>query len=195
MLDKNDDNFEPEIEFTDPSDESDRAGEDGDDDSATGKIKKLRQDLKESKEESQKNLDGWQRALADYANLQKNSGEQLKDLKGYVVEGFIEELLPVLDSFEMAMKNKASWESVSENWRKGVEYIYNQILKILENNGVEEIKDVKEKFNPEIHHIVEEIETEDESQDHQIAEIVQKGYKSKKTIIRPAQVKVFIKSH
>ncbi len=183
MLDKNDDNFEPEVEFTDEDGEL----------SVGDKIKKLKSDLKTAKDESQKNLDGWQRALADYANLQKNSGEQLKDLKGYVVEGFIEELLPVLDSFEMAMKNKASWESVSENWRKGVEYIYNQILKILENNGVEEIKDAKEKFNPEIHHVVEEIETEDESQDHQIAEIVQKGYKTKKTIIRPAQVKVFIK--
>ncbi len=179
------DELDNEIEFTNEDGES----------TGADKIKKLRQDLKDAKDESQKNLDGWQRALADYANLQKNSGEQLKDLKGYVVEGFIEELLPVLDSFEMAMKNKASWESVSENWRKGVEYIYNQILKILENNGVEEIKDAKEKFNPEIHHIVEEIETEDESLDHSISEIVQKGYKTKKTIIRPAQVKIFTKKN
>lgn len=104
MLDKNEDNFEPEIEFTD---------EEGAEEATSDKLKKLRQELKEAKAESSKNLDGWQRALADYANLQKTSGEQLKDLKGYVLEGFVEELLPTLDAFEMAMKNKETWESVS----------------------------------------------------------------------------------
>ena len=184
MLDKNDDNFEEELEFTDEDGES----------TGSDKIKKLRQELKEAKEESQKNLDGWQRALADYANLQKNSNEQLKDLKGYVLEGFVEELLPVLDAFEMAMKNKEAWESVSENWRKGVEYIYNQAKGILLNNDIETIEGVSEKFNPEYHSAIEEILTDDESKDHTVSEIVQKGYKGKKGVIRPAQVKIFIKN-
>ncbi len=183
MLDKNDDNFEPEIEFTDEGGES--IGAD--------KIKKLRSDLKEAKDESQKNLDGWQRALADYANLQKTSNEQMKELKSYVLEGFIEELLPTLDAFEMAMKNKETWESVTENWRKGIEYIYEQLRTILTNNGVSEIGDTKEKFNPEHHHAIEEIETDDASKDHTISEVVQKGYKSSKGVIRPAKVKIFVK--
>ncbi|MEZ4114431.1 MAG: hypothetical protein R3B65_03285 [Candidatus Paceibacterota bacterium] len=45
------------------------------------KIKKLREDLKESQKKATENMDGWQRALADYANLQKTSAEQVKDLK------------------------------------------------------------------------------------------------------------------
>lgn len=184
MLDKNDDNFEPEIEFTD----------DGGESTGADKINKLRSDLKATKDESQKNLDGWQRALADYANLQKTSSSQIRELREYTLQGFIEELFPVLDAFEMAMKNRESWEAVSENWRKGVEYIYSQIKGILTNNGIEEISNVKEKFNPEIHHAVEEIPTDDESKDHQISEIVQKGYRTSKSVIRPAQVKIFIKN-
>lgn len=182
MLDKNDDNFEEELEFTDEDGES----------TGSDKIKKLRQELKTAKEESQKNLDGWQRALADYANLQKNSNEQMKDLKGYVLEGFVEELLPVLDAFEMAMKNKEAWESVSENWRKGVEYIYEQLKGILTNNGIEAINKEGAQFNPELHHAVEEIETSNAQQDHTVATILQTGYRTSKGVIRPANVKIFI---
>ena len=182
MLKKNNDNLDPEIEFTD---------EDGEI-TASDKVQKLKADLKASKEESAKNLDGWQRALADYANLKKTSGEQMKELKGYVVEGFIEELLPVLDSFEMAMKNKETWESVNENWRKGIEYIYEQLKGILTNNDIETIGIVGEKFSPESHHALEEIETGEAGKDHTVAEVVQKGYKGSKTTIRPAQVKIFI---
>ncbi len=187
-----DDNFDPEVEFTDPSVDTDGVGEDDGEEYAADKLKKLRQELKESKAESTKNLDGWQRALADYANLKKSSGEQMKDLKGYVLEGFVEELLPTLDAFEMAMKNREAWESVSENWRKGMEYIYEQLKGVLTNNGVEEISDTKAAFNPDYHHAIEEIETEEADKDHTISEIVQKGYKASKGIIRPAKVKIFI---
>jgi len=182
-----DDNFDPEIEFT----PSDGAGDDGEE-YVADKLKKLRQDLKEAKEESIKNLDGWQRALADYANLKKTSGEQMKDLKDYVLAGFVEELLPSLDAFEMAMKNKEVWESVSENWRKGIEYIYSQLQGILTNNGIEAVGKVGEKFNPDMHHAVEEIETDEAGKDHTVAEVVQKGYKGSKGVIRTAQVKIFI---
>ncbi len=157
------------------------------------KVKKLKVELKATKEESAKNLDGWQRALADYANLKKNSADQIKDLKGYIVDGFIEELLPVLDSFEMAMKNKETWESVNENWRKGIEYIYSQLQGILTNNAITEIGKVGEKFNPETHHAVEEIETDEENKDHTVSEVLQKGYRGSKGVIRPAQVKIFVK--
>lgn len=179
----NEQEFEEEIEFTDESGER----------SAKDKIKKLKQELKEAKEESQKNLDGWQRALADYANLQKNSHNQMKDLRACSVQDLGEEFLPVLDSFEMAMKNKESWEAVPENWRKGVEYIYNQFKSIIAGSGIEEISNPEEKFDPEIHDCVEEVITDDKDKDHKICEVVQKGYKTSRGLIRPAQVKIFVK--
>ncbi len=156
------------------------------------KLKKLKEELKQTQKKAAEHMDGWQRALADYANLKKDSGEQVKELKGYVLEGFIEELLPVLDSFDMAMKNKETWESVNENWRKGIEYIYIQLTSILANNQIEVIGKVGEKFNPDIHTAVEEIATDDTSKDHSVSEVIQKGYKGAKSVIRPAKVKIFI---
>ena len=74
------------------------------------------------------------------------------------------------------------------------EKMANQLLKTtLSNNGVEAIESVNEKFNPDLHHAIEEIETDDASKDHTISEIVQKGYKSSKGVIRPAKVKIFVK--
>lgn len=160
---------------------------------SSDKIKKLKEQLKESQKKVLENMDGWQRALADYANLKKDSNEQVKELKGYVLESFIEELLPVLDSFDMAMKNKETWESVNENWRKGIEYIYVQLTGILASNQVEMIGAVGEKFNPDLHVAIEEVETNDEKKDHTVSEVVQKGYKGVRSIIRPAKVKIFIK--
>jgi molecular chaperone GrpE len=157
------------------------------------KIKKLRDQLKDSQKKSAENMDGWQRALADYANLKKDSAEQVKELKGYVLESFIEELFPVLDSFDMAMKNKETWESVNENWRKGIEYIYIQLTSILSNNQVEVVGNVGEKFNPDLYVAIEEVETDDEKKDGTVSEVVQKGYKGMKGVIRPAKVKIFIK--
>lgn len=178
---KNEDNFDPEIEFTE---------EESGEEYKADKIKKLREDLKKSEKEAKENMDGWQRALADYANLQKTSNEQMKELKSYVLEGFVEELLPTLDAFEMAMKNKETWEAVNENWRKGMEYIYSQLTGVLVNNGVSEIGKLGEKFNPDTHVALEEVETDDASKDHTVSEIIQKGYKGK-SLIRPAKVKIY----
>lgn len=157
------------------------------------KIKKLRDQLKDSQKKSAENMDGWQRALADYANLKKDSAEQVKELKGYVLESFIEELFPVLDSFDMAMKNKETWESVNENWRKGIEYIYIQLTSILSNNQVEVVGNVGEKWSPDLHVAIEEIETDEEKKDGTVSEVIQKGYKGMKGVIRPAKVKIFVK--
>ncbi len=173
-------------------------GEDGDSDvefeefgaTEKDKIKKLKEELKEVKKKAADNMDGWQRALADYANLKKDSADQVKELKGYVLEGFIEELLPVLDSFDMAMKNKETWESVNENWRKGIEYIYIQLTGVLSNNGIHALGEVGEKFNPDTHVALEEIETDDKDKDGKISEVIQKGYKGK-SVIRPAKVKIY----
>lgn len=182
--------FEPGAISSDKDDEEEFEIED---DGATDKdkIKKLRDQLKDSQKKSAENMDGWQRALADYANLKKDSAEQVKELKGYVLESFIEELFPVLDSFDMAMKNKETWESVNENWRKGIEYIYIQLTSILSNNQVEVVGNVGEKFNPDLHVAIEEIETDDEKKDGTVSEVVQKGYKGMKGVIRPAKVKIY----
>jgi len=184
--------FEPGAISSDKDEDSEEEFEFEDDGSTDkDKIKKLRLELKDSQKKAMENMDGWQRALADYANLKKDSAEQVKELKGYVLESFIEELFPVLDSFDMAMKNKETWESVNENWRKGIEYIYASLTGILSNNQVQAVGEVGEKWNLDLHVPVEEVETDDEKKDGTVSEIVQKGYKGVRGIIRPAKVKIF----
>jgi molecular chaperone GrpE len=196
MSKKHENNEDEEIVFEPGAISSDKDDEEEfeiEDDGATDKdkIKKLRDQLKDSQKKSAENMDGWQRALADYANLKKDSAEQVKELKGYVLESFIEELFPVLDSFDMAMKNKETWESVNENWRKGIEYIYVQLTGILGSNQVEPIGAPGEKFNPDLHVAIEEVETDDEKKDGTVSEVVQKGYKGPRGVIRPAKVKIY----
>lgn len=154
------------------------------------KVLKLKEELKQCKEEKQEYLDGWQRSKADFVNLKKRSAEEILELRERFAEGFISDLLPVLDSFDMAFKNKEAWESAPEQWRKGIEYIHSQILNLLENNNVKIIDPLNKDFDPNEHHSSANVKVDDESQDHKVIDVILKGYKLKDRVLRPAHVKV-----
>jgi molecular chaperone GrpE len=179
------------------NDEDDVVFEDSDEEGvakgATDKLKKLREKLAQVEKEKQEYLVGWQRARADYANLQKTTEEDKKRLKGLFKESFIAELIPVVDSFLMAMGNKEAWEKVDPNWRMGVEYIFNQLMGVLESHDLKLFGEVGEMFDPVKHEAVQEEETDDASRDHRIAKVIQKGFQLGESIIRPARVIVLTK--
>ena len=132
------------------------------------KIKKLREDLK------------------------KGEDDRKKQTLDYARENFVEELLPVLDGYDMAFANKEAWEKVDKNWRMGVEYIHQQLLKVLADNGISEINpNVGDTPDSNLHDMIENVPTDEESKDHTIAQIMQKGYKLGSRVLRPARVKVF----
>lgn len=176
--------FEDDVTFVDST-------EDGDALPTKDVVKKLRADLKLARKEKEEYLTGWQRAKADYVNLQKSEGEKYKELRTHATTAMIEDLLPVLDSFDMAMGNKEVWEKVDANWRSGVEYIRAQFYKVLEDNNVTPINQTGVKFDPNLHESISTVETSDESQDHTIFSITHTGYKIGEKIIRPARVVVF----
>lgn len=153
--------------------------------------KKLREEIKKLRKEKEEYLTGWQRAKADYINLQKEHGNH--HIKSSVItkEKFVRNLLPALDSFDMAFANKETWEKVDKNWRIGVEYIYSQFMNGLAESGIEKIDQVDMKFDPMLHHSIEAVETEDEFKDHTIEKIIQVGYKIGDRIIRPARVNIY----
>ena len=165
--------------------------EDGDELPTKDIVKKLRADLKLARKEKEEYLTGWQRAKADYVNLQKDSDAKYKEIRTMVTGNMVEDLLPVLDSFNMAMGNKEAWEKVDANWRNGVEYIHQQFLRVLADNNVTALDQVDVMFDPMLHESIETIPTDDESKDHKIAQVVQTGYKIGEKVIRPARVKVF----
>jgi len=154
------------------------------------KIKKLKVQLKACKKEKQEYLDGWQRAKADLANYKKEQNESQSHLVKYANESLIIELLPVLDSFNMAFADKKAWESVDDNWRIGVEYIYNQLAGKLADNGIKEVDPLGEDFDPNVHTSVEVVEVDDKKKDGKVIAVLQKGYELNGKVVRSPRVKV-----
>jgi molecular chaperone GrpE len=154
-------------------------------------VKKLREELKVCRKEKEEYLTGWQRAKADYINLQKEHGESHVKNSVLVKEKFLRNLLPALDSFDMAFANKEAWEKVDKNWRTGVEYIYQQIANGLNNEGIEKIEKSGITFDPLIHESVNSIKTDNKENNHKVEKVIQFGYKIGNKIIRPAKVNIY----
>ena len=145
---------------------------------AEEKIKKTKNKLKICEQERAEYLAGWQRAKADLINYKREQEQKISEIFRFANEGLIFEILPILDSFEAALKHKND---------EGIKQLYNQLLSILKNNGLEEIKTIGEKFNPELHESVGEGEGKEQGI---VVEEVQKGYKLNGKLIRASKVKI-----
>ena len=148
------------------------------------KIKKTKDELNKIKSERQEYLDGWQRAKADLINTKKRLENEKKEFAKYATESIIIDLIPTLDSFDMAMNDKEAWEKAPENWRIGIEYIYNNLINTLTTHGVKILNPEGEKFDPEEHNSVKT----EEGEEGIILKVLQKGYSINNKIIRPANV-------
>ncbi|MEX0933773.1 MAG: nucleotide exchange factor GrpE [Candidatus Paceibacterota bacterium] len=156
--------------------------------SKKGDADKLKKRLTQCLKERQEYLDGWQRAQADFINYKKKEDERRAQGALYAKEDVLSQLLPVLDSFDMAFANKEAWEQVDATWRTGVEHIHAHLLKVLEENGMAQDDPQGEKFDPRKHESVEVRETDKAQQEGIILEVIQKGYFLNETLLRPARV-------
>ena len=152
-------------------------------------IKKLREKIKKLESEKQEYLDQSLRTRADYVNFKKEVENNRSLDRKFATKKFIEELLPVLDSYDMAQGNTEAWEKVDKNWRVGIEYIFSQMKKVLEGEGVMAFGKIGDTFDPMLHESIEIISVENEKQNDTIMVIMQSGYKMNDLILRPARVK------
>ena len=148
------------------------------------------EDLKNEKAKLIADVDHWKneyyRAYADTKNLRNNLEKEHRDAMKYRAEGFIEDLLPVLDSFHVVLSNEPS-DPALKNYLVGFQYIYRNLVSVLENEGVTELApNVGDKFNSDIMQAVDTVEGED----NVITRVYNKGYKLHDRIIRPANVQV-----
>lgn len=154
------------------------------------KFDNLKTKLKEAEEKAASYLDSWQRDKADFINIRKRDEQAQKEFIKFANEKLILEIIPVLDSFDMALLNKEALKNVPNEWLKGVEYIHSQLISVLENNGVKRIYPLHEKFDPTRDEAMTTVKVENEKDEDKVMEIIQTGYEYNGKIIRTVKVKV-----
>ncbi len=128
------------------------------------------------------------RTQSDFQNFRRRTEQQRIEIYDLAVAETIRSLLVVLDDFERASKIEAA----DKEYAAGVELIYNRLAEALKKMGLEPMDSKGQPFDPQIHHAVDMVET-DEAPDHTILDEYQRGYNFKGRLLRPAMVKVAVK--
>jgi molecular chaperone GrpE len=153
-------------------------------------IKRLREKLKKCETEKQEYLTGWQRAKADNINARKREEESRKEYSKFANENLIHDLIPVLESYNSALANKDAWDKIDKTWRTGIEYIFNQLKKALESNGLTEMSPLGESFDASRDEATSHEKVSDPKLSGKIIAVISKGYSLNGKIVRPPKVVV-----
>ncbi len=130
-------------------------------------------------------VDRMARMQADFDNARKRAQREQQEFKDYALTNAIRALLPVLDSFDHALASS----DTGENFRSGMELIDRQFHDALNKLGVTEVASEGQPFDPTQHEAIEMVET-DEVPDNHVLQELQRGYKLKDRLLRPAMVRV-----
>ena len=149
-------------------------------------LKELRQQAAKAEEY----YDRLQRQVAEADNLRKRLAKEKQDAIRYANEALIEELLPTMDSFEMAISAaRDSDDNAIDSLKTGIEMVYTQLRRTLEEVGVTEIDAVDQAFDPSQHEAVSRRKT-DEAEEGTVLEQTRKGYRLRDRLLRAASVVV-----
>ena len=152
------------------------------------KIKELEEELAKLKADVEQWKTEYYRAYADTQNLRKSLEKERSDIIKYRAMGFIEDLLPVLDSFHMALANEPTSQEL-KNYLVGFQFVYRNLVNVLENEGVKEISpNIGDKFSDKTMNGVDI--TVQEGEENLVTKVYAKGYELHGRLIRPAQVSV-----
>jgi molecular chaperone GrpE len=148
-------------------------------------IKALKKELEEAEAKAAENLDGWQRAQAEFVNyknrIQRDREANYTSMKGDVIR----KMLPVLDDLERSLAHRPE----NDSWADGMELIARKFRSVLEAEGVTRIDAAGQPFDPNFHEAISSEPNEDVESGH-VIEVVQNGYMLGERVIRPAMVRV-----
>jgi molecular chaperone GrpE len=130
-------------------------------------------------------LDRVARLQAEFENARKRETRERADFRDFAVAGAVEQFLPVLDNFRLALRSEGS----AEQLRTGVDLIIKQIEDALRSLNVTPVESVGTPFDPRVHEAIENVERTDVP-DHQVLDEVRRGYRIKERLLRPALVRV-----
>ncbi len=160
--------------------------------SGESKLKKNAEKIDKLSTERDEYLLNWQKERADFVNYKREDESRIARARAIGFEKGLAGIIKMLDTYEMAKSNTETWNSVDANWRTGIEYIFNEGVKFLDESGVQTISpNMGDMLDHNIHDAVETVDTDDQNQDGLVAKLIQKGYRTKDNVIRPAKVGVY----
>ncbi|MED0659108.1 nucleotide exchange factor GrpE [Bacillus smithii] len=151
-------------------------------------IEKQNQKIKELETKLEEAENRYLRLLADFENYRRRVNIEKQASEKYRAQSLISDLLPVLDNFERALQVTVSDEQ-AKSLLQGMKMVYNGVLEALKKEGLEEIEAAGKEFDPNIHQAVM-VANDETVGPNIVVEELQKGYKLKDRVIRPAMVKV-----
>lgn len=151
-------------------------------------VNPLQQENDQLKQQLEEEENRYLRLQADFDNFRRRSRLDAEAAQKYRAQSLVSDILPALDNFERALQVNTADEQ-TKSVLQGVEMVYRQLVEALQKEGVEAIESVGKTFDPYEHQAVMQVEG-DEYEPNTVVEELQKGYKLKDKIIRPAMVKV-----
>lgn len=154
---------------------------------ATGEMADLglQQELQAAHAKAAENLEGWQRALAEFANYKKRMARdqeaQEAEIRGRVIKRYLE----IVDDLELALKNQPE----GQEWGQGIELIYRKLLSFLDAEGVTRVDPLGQPFDANLHEAVAQEQNPDYASGT-VSEVLRTGYTLGERVLRPAAVKV-----
>jgi molecular chaperone GrpE len=125
-----------------------------------------------------------QRVQADFENYRKRVAKETAAAGERARSGLVRELLPIVDNLERAL---ASAEDGEQHLAEGVRLVHSELIAVLERNGVEQFDPAGDKFDPSEH---EALSVREDGEPGLVLDVVEKGYRSNGTVLRPARVVV-----
>ena len=142
-------------------------------------------ELERLKAERDQAIDRLARLQAEFENARKREARERTDFRDFAVSGAVEQFLPVLDNFRLALGSSASVEQL----RAGIELILKQMDEVLRALNVTQVETVGARFDPRVHEALESVDRTD-LPDHQVLDEVRRGYRIRDRLLRPALVRI-----
>jgi molecular chaperone GrpE len=148
-------------------------------------------DVQKLQNEKEELHDRLLRKQAELENFRKRTQREKEDFFQHATADLVRALLPVLDAYQRAFRHVTS--DVPKEYVEGMELIHKQLLDVLHRAGMEEVETSGKQFDPHLHQAVEMVE-DPKYRDQEIVEELQRGYRLKNRLLRPAIVRVAVSS-
>jgi molecular chaperone GrpE len=173
---------EEQLESDPPADPTDSADSHA---QSNAEVAQLQSEVDRFKGERDQLVDRLARLQAEFENARKREARERADFRDFAISGAVEQFLPVLDNFQLALGSSGSVEQL----RTGVELIVKQMEEVLRSLNVQPVETVGSRFDPRVHEALESVERND-LPDHQVLEEVRRGYRIRDRLLRPALVRI-----